>query len=315
MPCKHAFPNTHTEIAALNWSFIKQVGYRKWLFRTLVRQGRKRFLGLGCTLTLPTGCDFPIPRQSHSGSEVFTTDADVDFGAEALLARVVPPATTFLDVGANIGYYSAYLYPCVAFVHAFEPDRRAWPSLQSLADRLTNLTVHPVAISDHCGRAALRPGTSSETSALDGCTNAGERVEIRTLDSLIPSFSGPVGAIKIDTEGHEAFVLRGAPLLISRDRPIVVLETQAEEWLFEWACAHGYCVAAPICTAPLWQHRFEWLTAPGAVGIKMAFLVPLERQQAVAQAAASLYPTQGRYATALKAFQSSTRTRLKCKQF
>jgi 16S rRNA G1207 methylase RsmC len=38
---------------------------------------------------------------------VYVTQGDVDYGSEALLARLASKQSGFLDAGANIGYYSA----------------------------------------------------------------------------------------------------------------------------------------------------------------------------------------------------------------
>lgn len=88
----------------MNWSFIRKVGYNAWAFRTIRRQFRKRVLRTGCRVQLPTGLQFVVPPHSHIGGEVFLTDADVDWGAEALLACLVRPRSLFFDISANIGY-------------------------------------------------------------------------------------------------------------------------------------------------------------------------------------------------------------------
>src|SRR3954470_13187118 len=99
--------------AMLNWLFIKQVGLARWLVRTAVRQAYKRVLKRDLAMTLPTGSVFVIPPDSRIGSEVFVTGSDIDWGAEALFVSFTNSMTDFIDVGANIGYYSVYLAPRV----------------------------------------------------------------------------------------------------------------------------------------------------------------------------------------------------------
>lgn len=91
----------------MNKQFILSVGVLPWVTRTAIRQFTKRVLRRGIRMRLPTGASFSIPRQSHAGSTVYVTQGDVDYGSEALLARLASKQSGFLDAGANIGYYSA----------------------------------------------------------------------------------------------------------------------------------------------------------------------------------------------------------------
>jgi len=103
-------------------SFIKQVGWRKWLIRYSYRQFMKRVFKSGVSLKLPTGLSYYCPSWDPSGSEVYVTNADMDWGSEKLLSCILDPDGTFIDVGAHTGYYSLYMLPLVSFVYAFEPD-------------------------------------------------------------------------------------------------------------------------------------------------------------------------------------------------
>ena len=292
----------------MNWSFIRKVGYGPWAVRTFHRQFRKRLLRMGCSLELPTGVLFVVPPNSHIGGEVFLTDADVDWGAEALLARVVPRGSVFLDVGANIGYYSAYLYPLVAAVHAFEPDERALPHLRGLAEGLPRLTVHAAAVSRADGNAFLASGASSEISAL-GTDASGVRVPTIAIDSLAAGFGGTVGALKVDTEGHEAEVLAGAAKTIERDRPLLLCETIVDSPLLAWAAALRYRVGAPAML-PGERLAFQWFHQPAMRPTKMVFLVPEDRATDLEAAARELYgeglPYHS-YRPRLRAFREATR--------
>jgi hypothetical protein len=67
-------------------------------------------------------------------------------------------------------------------------------------------------------------------------------VEVVTLDKAIPT-TVDVGMLKVDVEGHEIHVLRGAEQLISRCRPKMVLEantTDKVEELAVWLMERGY---------------------------------------------------------------------------
>lgn len=55
---------------------------------------------------LPTGLSMNLPEDSFFGRDVYVTNADVDWGSEALFSRYLDLQGDFIDVGANIGYYS-----------------------------------------------------------------------------------------------------------------------------------------------------------------------------------------------------------------
>lgn len=137
------------------------------------------------------------------------------------------------DVGAHIGSVAvcALLDPRVQEVHAFEPDARHSAALRiNLALNRGRFTQHLVALSDRAERRRLFIGPSSNTglSSLAG-GGAALEVECRTADELV--FRDGVTAptlLKIDVEGWEGRVLRGARRLLSEQPPkAVVLECAA----------------------------------------------------------------------------------------
>jgi hypothetical protein len=70
-----------------------------------------------------------------SPAKPFVTNADVDWGSEQLLFRLLSGKGAFLDVGAHIGYYSLYMLPRVETVDAFEPDPRVRALLEKTSAR------------------------------------------------------------------------------------------------------------------------------------------------------------------------------------
>lgn len=137
-----------------------------------------------------------------------------------------------IDVGANEGLFSLYLAKHAGCVHAFEPNPSCIARLQRLLPR--RVMLRQVAASDTAGRAELRfdptntgIGTIETENRLHD--NPGIRsleattVETATLDALIDE---PVSFIKIDVEGHEEAVLRGAQDLLARWRPAVLVEVE-----------------------------------------------------------------------------------------
>lgn len=149
----------------------------------------------------------------------------------ALAPYLVDPARAAIDVGANRGIWSHVLARHCPNVFAFECNPKLFRVLAAAAPR--NVEALPFALSDGDGAASLFvPGAgrrfSNQGASLSACKVEGEAhavvaVERRRLDSFdLP----PVGFIKIDVEGHELSVVRGALALIARDRPTLIVEIE-----------------------------------------------------------------------------------------
>jgi FkbM family methyltransferase len=141
------------------------------------------------------------------------------------LRALVPQNRTAVDVGAWWGPWTWWLARLVPIVHAFEPNVEIAAALARVVPR--NVHVHAQAVSDEIGEATLSipyggRGTEGRASLLP---RQGRRVNIPTvsLDSLDLA---DIGFIKIDVEGHEYPVLRGATQMLERYRPNVMLEVE-----------------------------------------------------------------------------------------
>jgi FkbM family methyltransferase len=170
-----------------------------------------------------------------------------------LLEKIVPRDRMAVDIGAAEGVYTWHLRRIASGVAAFEPNPESAARLRA---RLPSVDVHAVAVSDRDGEALLRiPVTQSiALSGLGTVEDANDfqhgysethRIEVpaRTLDSFsLP----PLGFMKIDVEGHELAVLRGAERSIIRDRPTILIEVEdrhragAVVTVTSWLAARGY---------------------------------------------------------------------------
>ena len=139
---------------------------------------------------------------------------------------------TVVDVGANEGLFSLYFAKHARRVYALEPNPLCLARLRRLLPRRVELL--PVAASDRAGTAELRfdprntgIGTIEGANSLQLNPGIGSidttPVALARLDELV---SEPVSFIKIDVEGHEEAVLRGATGLIERDRPSFLIEVE-----------------------------------------------------------------------------------------
>lgn len=150
-------------------------------------------------------------------------------------------ADIFLDIGANIGAYSIMMahLPTIQEVHAFEPMSQTYSQLQlNIAQNAyaSKIKTHQIALSDQAGTKAF--GVISELSGANCIIDTSihpeqkftQRVNVRTseLDSVL-NISQRVISIKIDVEGHELQVLRGAAQTLTNNRCIVQIEDYQAE--------------------------------------------------------------------------------------
>ena len=155
------------------------------------------------------------------------------------ILSVLRPGMTFVDVGANVGLFSipAAKKLLNGKVLAFEPCRWTYQRLveNTRLNNLTNLlTVHS-ALGDRTGEAILQINVAGK----DGLNTIGrpthgdsavvgtEKVPITTLDDSLRQHSvSSVDVMKMDVEGAELFVLRGATHLLSKsDAPLLLYES------------------------------------------------------------------------------------------
>jgi len=146
-----------------------------------------------------------------------------------------------VDVGAHDGLLTRPLAALPgARVVAFEPLPDAFGRLRDACAGLGNVDLRAEALGDAPGEAVLSmpvlDGAAQQqwaSTAKDFAAHAGARltvrrwrVPVRTLDAALAGVPGPVTAIKLDAEGAEYAVLRGARRLLARDRPVLTLELE-----------------------------------------------------------------------------------------
>ncbi len=139
-----------------------------------------------------------------------------------------------LDIGADVGEFTIAMLPSSQSVVAFEPRPAQARDLASMFNAVgAAVRVEAVALSDTPGVTAMRvlesdPGRSTidTANALSDTDDSAVQtidVPVKRLDDLQLD---NVGLIKIDVEGHELAVLRGAAATLTRNRPTVVVEAE-----------------------------------------------------------------------------------------
>ena len=142
------------------------------------------------------------------------------------------PGDTALDVGANVGHYAARMSRLVGAagrVIAFEPVPATFAALtaNSKAFPFRNVTLLNAAVGEAVGTVGMSVPTGADGSYLARVDPAAElKCLVLSVDSL--DLPGPVRVVKIDAEGYEPKVLAGMTTLLTRDKPVVILERNAE---------------------------------------------------------------------------------------
>jgi len=154
---------------------------------------------------------------------------------QRLFAEHVKPGMVVYDIGANVGFYTllaSRLIGPTGHVYSFEPLPRNVGYLEChiALNGLGNVSVTSAAVSDYDGRARFK----ESHPAMGGLSEDGElevvTVRLDSLDLRQPD------VLKIDVEGAEAEVLRGALETLSRHRPTIFLATHG-------VTPHGACVS------------------------------------------------------------------------
>ena len=147
----------------------------------------------------------------------------------AAIKGLLRPGDTFVDVGANEGYFTVVASRCVGpngRVIAVEPQLRALEALKrnlELND-CRNVSLHEVALSDAPGKAVLHltPDMNNSASGLSVSTRyplPTQEIACITLEQLLAEAAVPDGAVaKFDIEGWEYEAILGSPAVLRAGR-------------------------------------------------------------------------------------------------
>lgn len=214
------------------------------------------------TAKTPLGQEiFTDLRQLHLGFAIATGNFEPD--ETAFIKNFIRPGHRIIDAGANIGYYSlmfASLTGNAGCVYAFEPLAENFVKLQAALRRnnLDNVVrVFTVGLADAGGECDIAYGEGtlniggahivpSPVAAVPG--ECRERIRLASLDELLPSER--IDFVKMDVEGSEWLVIRGAAKLLKRCHPVMLIEINepqlravsgvTPEFFIDGLCALGY---------------------------------------------------------------------------
>jgi FkbM family methyltransferase len=153
--------------------------------------------------------------------------------------RFLPASTRLnlvcLDVGANVGEYTTAILEFIpkARIHLFEPHPHSIQSLSESFSANSNVVIHELALGAHASTQSLffnEPGSALSSlfqrkNLPDGLElDKSVSVDVSTIDIECKKLKLTPGFIKIDTEGNELEVLKGAIETILEFEPVIQFE-------------------------------------------------------------------------------------------
>jgi FkbM family methyltransferase len=181
-----------------------------------------------------------------------------DEGVAGAVRRVLKPGELFVDVGANVGYFSLLAAQRGARVIAFEPNPECREELaHNIAlNGFGDIDVRATGIADRRGQDVLYVESEENLGAgsLKSVSGTPVAVEVDTLDGQLAGESPAM--IKLDIEGAELMALRGGAQTLKRTRAVICEVSEfslrelggSKEELFATMAEHGFIceIVSPV---------------------------------------------------------------------
>lgn len=177
-------------------------------------------------------------KRIHYGRKILKGDFKTSEPEFKILPQLIASGDWVIDIGANVGHYTKKFSELVGAhgrVIAFEPVPTTFSLLSANVQLFanTNVTLINAAVSDKTNLVGISiprfsTGLSNYYQAhLSSSDNSKLTVLTLSVDSLC--ISKRIALVKIDTEGHESFVLNGMQRLLMQHHPVLIVETESKE--------------------------------------------------------------------------------------
>jgi FkbM family methyltransferase len=163
-------------------------------------------------------------------------------GEKKIMEYIVQNSKTIIEVGANTGQYLEQLtklieqYKKEVSIHTFEPAIHTFKILKENFKNYKNIQCYSIALSNTTGKAMFyQTEQLGEMSSLIQRTKESYQdhyeVELNTIDNLFGNLP-TIDFIKIDTEGNDFNVLKGASNLLEQEKIKYIQFEYGDNWRF-----------------------------------------------------------------------------------
>lgn len=176
-----------------------------------------------------------IDDADPSVSAIISHQSGWEWHVTEVLTSALHPGSTFVDVGANVGYHTFHAASIVGTqgsVVALEPSSENCRLLRlsQLDNNANNVAIIPLALDRETGVRYLSAHVGTNAGLIpdaraDLLAGRGSPVYAATLDEIAPP---RIDVLKVDVEGAEFRVLDGGRKTLQRDKPLIVMEFSCE---------------------------------------------------------------------------------------
>tara|TARA_X000000950_G_C13870882_1_gene642832 strand:+ start:1082 stop:1987 length:906 start_codon:yes stop_codon:yes gene_type:complete len=231
----------------MNITFGKQIGFINYFYRGIIIKIFKNYFKNSFLYNTSTNNKYYIYKWDLSGHEVFMTQCFTDWGNEYLFIDSIKKRKKglFLDVGCHTGFFSVLFNDYFKNTIGFEPSKKCLGALENIKKKFNNFEYHNYFVGrDECivDSYDYSSGYAFGVNEKNMHQKIISRNEIKkiTIDNFcINNNIKKITGIKIDVDGVDFDVLKGAENIIKKDRPSVMIELYSKE-LIDFFSNHNY---------------------------------------------------------------------------
>jgi FkbM family methyltransferase len=172
--------------------------------------------------------DTRIALHPNGGSNRYKVTVGLfEFEEMVFVLHALRPSFLFVDVGANVGFYTVLAGGGVgASCLSLEPVPAPFDQLRTnvrLNELEENVDLRNVGVGAETGTLRFTDGAGENNRVVTDAEQTGIEVPVTALDTLLDADREGMIVIKIEVEGWEAEVLRGAEQMLSRSGPLALI--------------------------------------------------------------------------------------------
>ncbi|MCL6471334.1 MAG: FkbM family methyltransferase [Firmicutes bacterium] len=180
---------------------------------------------------------FDLTKEDHISQIIRKTSNFYEIGMLEDIKSRIGAGSTVVDVGAFIGNHSVFFgLVCEASVFSFEPFSESFAQLKrniELNKLQENTRLFNCALGAKHQKGKVKLPDEGNLGMARVVEDVNGEVDICTLDEIVFDLADEIDVIKIDVEGMELEVLKGAERILERDHPLLYIEIIDNQQLAE----------------------------------------------------------------------------------